>query len=129
MIPEFVAAWELRKHTLLDKYRKQLPSDYDDIVKDVIQLINPDDDYDLPDPERITVIDHGQYSGTRLYVIGATGYEPDRYWWVKVEYGSCSGCDTLEHIQTLSYDEVTEEQAKQAHTLALHIVQELREMK
>ncbi len=50
------------------------------------------------DPERIQEIDWGNYQGTLLYVIGAEGYQPSEFFTMVVDYGSCSGCDTLQSI-------------------------------
>jgi len=63
-----------------------------------------------------------------LFVVAAEGYQPSTYWAVKVEYGSCSGCDTFESIREYGNAPPTDEQAKKYFTLALHIVQGLREV-
>jgi hypothetical protein len=81
-----------------------------------------------PDPERIHVIDDGDYQGTLVYVIGSKNYQPDVYWYVKVSYGSCSNCDTLAAIRDNANTPPTAEQIKDYITLALHIVQGLKEM-
>jgi hypothetical protein len=69
---------------------------YKDMIEYLVKLAAEEDDYDNPDPARITEIDHGDYQGTLVYVIGGSGYQPFRYWYVVVGYGSCSGCDELE---------------------------------
>lgn len=84
---------DANKEAALDFLRKGQDCDYRDLVKYLVSL-----DEEM-DPERITEIDHGNYQGTLLYVIGAEGYQPDRFWYVKVGYGSCSGCDELEAVQ------------------------------
>ena len=130
MIKEAVDRWFNGQQAVRDAYSKQLPKKYEQIVKDVIKAINPTNDYDLPDPNRITVIDHGQYQGTQLFVIAETGYEPSNYFSVYVDYGSCSGCDTLERIRYLerSDESPTNEQVDMMMTLALHIVQGLKKL-
>ena len=128
MIQEFVERWEANKETLRDKYSKEHPNDYKDIVKDVVSVIRDEDDYCSIDPERIHVIDDGDYQGTLLFVIAAGGYQPDTYWYVKVDYGSCSGCDTLESIRSYDDSPPTEQQTKDYMTLATHIVQWIKEM-
>ena len=71
----------------------------------------------------------GSYSGTLVYVIGEGGYEPSDYWYVKISYGSCSGCDTLQRILDDLWDEEAKEQQTQDYmTLALHVVQGLKKM-
>jgi hypothetical protein len=104
------------------------PSEYKDIVKAVVSVVASADEYDDPDPERIHEINDGDYRGTLVFVIAAKGYQPSRYWYVKVGYGSCSGCDTLQAIHSYSDEPPSESQLKDYMTLALHIVQGLKEM-
>lgn len=125
MIKEFVEAWERNKHELEERFRQKPPENYEDIVQGVVEILNPKREYGSPDPTRITVIDHGDYQGTLIFVIAETGYQPSRYWYVTVGYGSCSGCDTLQAIQ----DAPISKQVPQYMTLALHIVQGLKLMR
>lgn len=130
MIPEFVAAWDARKHILRAKFAKKLPKDYKSIVKSVVSILGGDNSRLCPDPTRVVEIDHGEYQGTLVFVIASEGYQPDTYWYVMVGYGSCSACDTLEGIKD-SVDEdgpPTSEQLDDYMTLALHIVQGLKRM-
>ena len=127
MIQDFVERWEAKKDELKKKYSEEAPSAYFHIVKDVVSLLSSDD-YGSIDPKRIHTIDDGDYQGTLLFVIGANGYQPRTYWYVKVDYGSCSGCDTLEAIQNYSDDNPTEEQVQNYMALALHILQGLKEI-
>ena len=123
MIKEFVDRFMARKELLEDEFKEDLPSSYKELVKRVVELITSKQyTPHAIDPERIHEIDDGDYQGTLLYVIGAKGYQPSTYYYVHVDYGSCSGCDTLEHI--LCLDE--EQQVKDMMTLALHIVQKLK---
>lgn len=122
MIQKFVEAFEKNKAAIRERFEKETPQTYFDIVKNVITHLNTGG-YSDPDPDRIEEIDHGDYQGTLIYVIGGQGYQPYQYWYVKVSYGSCSGCDTLQHILDDSENVVDE-----LMTLALHIVQELKEM-
>ena len=129
MIDEFVKKWEAGKDEIEDVFRGSHPKEYKDIVKAVVEVLSAGGyDYDVPDPERIHVIDDGHYQGTLLFVITAKGYQPDDYWVVKVAYGSCSGCDTLESIRSYSDDPPTDDQVKDYMTLALHIVQGLKKI-
>ena len=57
MIEEFVEAWERSKHELEEKFQQKHPGDYVDIVRGVVEILNPKGDYGSPDPTRITVID------------------------------------------------------------------------
>lgn len=127
MIDDFVAKFDKSRNDLLKKFSEEHPRSYQDIVRAVVEVL--DDDYSSgPDPERIHCINDGDWQGTLLFIIGAKGYQPSLYWAVKVGYGSCSGCDTLEGIRHYSSDPPNEEQAKQYLTLALHIVQGLKEI-
>lgn len=128
MIQEFVDKFIEKQNTLfLDKH----PDSYEDIVKEVIKTINPDEEYGEPNPEKIHRINDGSYQGTLVFVIPEVGYQPWDYWYVRVSYGSCSGCDTLQRINGFSYDDddkPSEQQSKDYQTLALHIVQKIKKM-
>lgn len=100
--------------------------DYIDIVKIVIEAVH--DGYGTPDPNNIHEIDDGDYQGTLLFVIPMYEYQPWDYWYVKVSYGSCSGCDTLQAILDGDYGYTVDEKADALFTLALHIVQGLKRM-
>lgn len=130
MINDLVLRWEKNKHLIKEEFQKKHPDDYKEVVSNVIKHITSEDeygDYNL-DPERIHEIDDGDYQGTLIYVIGAKGYQPSDYWAVSVNYGSCSGCDTLQRIQDYSNDAPDEDQVKDYMTLALHIVQGIKEI-
>lgn len=129
MIEEFTKAWFANLHTMREKFTAKHPENYKEVVRAVVEMLAAASDaYDKPDPERIHEIDDGQYQGTLVYVIGAQGYQPNRYWYVKVGYGSCSGCDTLQAICGYSDRPPNDDQVRDYMTLALHIVQGLREM-
>ena len=125
MIKAFVDAFMERKGEIRAKWQNQAPSGYADIVKSVVEILPEAGWYEAPDPERIHFIDDGDYQGTLVFVIGAQGYQPSRYWSVMVDYGSCSGCDTFQDICGYSDEPPTEEQLDDYMTLALHIVQRL----
>lgn len=129
MIDKFIERFDLKREEIKEKFRKEPPSTYESIVRTVIEAITSDD-YGSPDPDRIHSIDDGDYQGTLVFVIAAEGYQPSTYWYVKVGYGSCSGCDTLASIRDEgSWDEPpTESQVNQYMTLATHILQGLKEM-
>jgi hypothetical protein len=129
MITEFVKRFDAARDALRAQFAAAHPESYEAIVRAVIEVVrDADDEYDSPDPARIHVIDDGDYQGTLLFVIAAGGYQPSDYWYVKVGYGSCSGCDTLEAIRNYDDEPPTAEQAEQYLTLALHIVQGLKKM-
>lgn len=129
MIQKFIDAFMEGKDTLKDAYSLKHPADYAQIVSDVVKLLDrAGEDRDVPDPDRITCIDHGDYQGTLLFIVGAKGYQPSRYWSVFVNYGSCSGCDTLEAIRNYSYEAPKPRQVDAYMTLALHIVQGIKQL-
>lgn len=127
MIKEFVDVWDAHKGELEDTFRAEYPGSYQDIVEAVVTLIHKylhdvsGVAYSIPDPTRITSIDHGDYQGTLLFIIADTSYQPDDFWFVKVSYGSCSGCDTLQSIEYGPDDDKLVDYM----TLALHILQGL----
>ena len=127
MIQTFVNRFMDKNTDIADKFKKKHPKDYIDIVKIVIEAITSDDYNDI-DPNRIHIIDDGDYQGTLLYIIGAKGYQPSDYWYVMVDYGSCSACDTLQSIHNYSDYAPSRDDVKQYMTLALHIVQRLKKI-
>ena len=73
--------------------------EYKDLVKlTVMFILNDENEWDV---NKITEIDDGDYQGTLLYLIPEDTYQPNssEYLMTFVEYGSCSGCDTLQEIQ------------------------------
>ena len=129
MDKKIVAAWDANKAKVQAFFEAAHPESYKAVVTAVVQMLHDaSNDYAKPDPERVHEIDDGNYQGTLVYVIGSTGYQPDDYWYVKVGYGSCSGCDTLESIRKYTDDKPTAYQVKKYMTLALHIIQGMRAM-
>jgi hypothetical protein len=129
MIEAFTKAWFANLHTMREKFSKKQPDDYEEVVRSVVEMLAGSlDEYDSPDPSRIHEINDGDYQGTLVYVIGSGGYQPSKYWYVKVSYGSCSGCDTLEALRGYDDRPPDDEQIRGYMTLALHIVQGLRQM-
>ena len=126
MIKRFVERWFANKDQVEAGFRLQHPGEYADIVRAVISMLHDADvERNTPDPERLTQIDHGNYQGTLCFVVACGGYQPSKYWGVTVDYGSCSGCDTLQGIRAYSNDPPTDEQVAEYKTLALHVVQRL----
>jgi hypothetical protein len=128
MIKEFIDRFEANKHTLRTTFAEAHPDSYKEIVQGVVRCIQGESEYYEPSPDRIHEIDDGDYQGTLVYVIAAGGYQPDDYWYVKVGYGSCSGCDTLQAISGYSDEKPTDSQIEQYMTLATHILQGLKKM-
>lgn len=140
MIQTFVDKFMENKGILEEQFKKEYVYSYTELVKKVISVLSlsndndddddyDDDDDDYPDPERIHMINDGDYQGTLVYVIGERGYQPSTYWYVKIAYGSCSGCDTLQKINDYSDGNVpTDQQIADYMILALHIVQGIKLM-
>lgn len=129
MIQEFVDRFMSRKSEITAAFKLKQPQDYKEIVVAVIKsIVDGEDSYGQPDHERVHQIDDGDYQGTLVFLVAANGYQPDDYWYVKVGYGSCSGCDTLEAIRGYGEGEATDKQAEEYWTLALHIVQGLKKL-
>ena len=128
MITKFVTAFDDKREALRAEFAKKHPGSYAEIVRLVISQISDGGEYDEPDPDRVHQIDDGDWQGTLVFVIAAGGYQPTDYWSLKIHYGSCSVCDTLQSIQDPYGDEVSPEQVDDYMTLALHIVQGLKEL-
>jgi hypothetical protein len=128
MIQKFVDRFMANKPKLEAVFREKHSERYLDIVEAVIEAIHDPDELGDIDPKRIHEIDDGHYQGTLLYLIADNSYQPDEYWYVKVAYGSCSGCDTLQGINGYTGEKPTDNQVKEYMTLALHIVQGLKKL-
>lgn len=131
MIKEFVVRWEKNKAAIEAEFSTH-PDAYVDIVRRVVKhLSDVDADCGTPNPDwkKVHQIDDGDYQGTLVYLIPQQGYQPSTYFVVKVSYGSCSGCDTLESIKSDDRGAApSRKQIKEYMTLALHIVQGLKEI-
>jgi hypothetical protein len=136
MIERFVQRFDAARADLRTGFREKPPESYSEIVERVIRVLGVEDDNDYtPDPERITRIDHGHYQGTIVFVIGAQGYQPDVYWYVRMAYGSCGGCDAFQSAMDASdydYDSnkliMSESTLSMLMALALHVVQRMKQM-
>lgn len=129
MLSEFVEIFMKNKKDLRRSFIEKHPESYKEVVYAVVKLLNEKfDRYEKPSIELIHEIDDGDYQGTLVYLIGAEGYQPDKYWVTKVSYGSCSGCDTLEAIRDYSDDQPTDSQIDDYMTLCLHLIQQMKEV-
>lgn len=129
MITQLVQRFDEARPGLRERCLQTHPDDYGMLVRWLVEAIQGEywGEYDL-DPERITAIDHGHYQGTLVFVIGCQGYQPNTYYCTVVNYGSCSGCDTLEQIKMDGDWGATPsiQQANDYLTLMLHLVQQLK---
>lgn len=128
MNEKFVNRFMENKDILKGKFSEKHPNSYLEIIQAVIEILHNEEEYDSIDPKRIHEIDDGNYQGTLIYIIGSSDYQPRDYWYVFVDYGSCSCCDTLEGIRSYSDDKPTQNQIKEYMDLALHIVQNLKKL-
>ena len=125
MIQNFVDRFMSARENLRLRFTANEPRSYEALVRTVVEVISDRVEYATPDPDRITVVDHGDYQGTLLFIIADKGYQPSRFWSVMCYYGSCSCCDTLQGIHDL---DTAHERIDQYMTLALHVVQRMKEV-
>ena len=129
MIRKFVDIFQEHKNEIREQFAKKHPEEYEDIVKIVVKAIAKYDDKRTLNAENIHVINDGDYQGTLLFLIPKDDYQPDIYFYIFVDYGSCSGCDTLQSIYYDHCGEIpTEQQVNDYMTLALHIVQSIKQI-
>jgi len=132
MNKKIIKRFDAKRDILLQVFKSKHPKDYKEIVVELVKAITSDDDYDEdglnPDPERITVVDHGDYQGSLLFIIAAKGYQPSNYWATECNYGSCSGCDTLQSICNYDDCQPSDEQANDYLTLSLHLAQKMTKL-
>jgi len=135
MIQTFVKAWDANKEKL-EKYFRETPqseySTYRGLVRALFaEVINPyleseaRDYIDLFNLQRILMIDDGEYQGTQIFFLHLNCYQPciHDYVMTYVEYGSCSGCDTLLSISNYDDGIPRESQVARYMTLCLHLLQ------
>ena len=132
MIKEFVLAWDANKDKLSEyiaSHKQECYNSYNEIVKMLFeQVINPymKAHYKATfDIEKVHEIDDGDYQGTLLYIIPYDTYQPSCWEYVAtyVDYGSCSGCDTLLGISKYEGDLPDADQVKDYVGLCLNILQ------
>ena len=80
MIKEFVERFDAKREWLKGEFSKAHPESYEDIVKLLVSALGSEDEDECPSPARVHKIDDGDYQGTLVFVIGAAGYQPSRYW-------------------------------------------------
>ena len=135
MIKEIILKWEENKHKLKEYFENTSQEEYDryeDIVKKIfdIVLVDVEGDYGSYNfnSGNLTVLDHGDYQGTQIFIIPKDEYQPDVSDYIITDnyYGSCSGCDTLMSINDYTDGKPSPEQVNEYMTLALHLVQSMR---
>jgi hypothetical protein len=124
MLKFCVEQWDKNKNLLRDdiEFDKEFYKYcyYKDLVSKIVEIIFNTDNEKKCDIENITCVDNGDYQGVQLFLIPRDCYQPTEteYLMTYVNYGSCSGCDTLLYAQS-SDDTLVND----IMTLSLHIVQ------
>jgi hypothetical protein len=126
MIQQIVNFYFEQQKTLEESFIENLPGSYKELVYRTIKSIS-DHEYDeffSPDPEKMIELNHGHHTGVNLYIMPEKGYEPMTYFVVKIIYGSCGACDTMQNI--LENESNKEQQIKDLMTLSLHVIQNIK---
>jgi len=126
MEKEFVKLWEENKESVkewISNVEDQSELDYGDFVENLFKIC-----FDEWDSSEITELDHGDYQGTKVWLIHRKTYQPCEtdYVWTTDYYGSCSGCDTLQAISDYDNGKPNEEQVKDYMGLMLNLVQKIK---
>ena len=126
MLTEFTDRFiACKEQTLRELQQMQTPVTYKDLVCMAIKCIHIGTGD--PDPKQIYEIrDSDAFHGTCVYVIPEEQFRRYRYWYVMIEYGSCTTCDTLQRLERYEKDPLA--RAHGYWTMMLHIVQGLSEM-
>jgi hypothetical protein len=127
MIQEFIDCFLSNKETIRKVFARKHPTRYVDLVKIVIRLLEKKTPSGISS-KRVHKIDDGDYSGVLLFIIGEGCYQPLKYWYVRIDYGSCAGCDTLEIIRQYDTGKPSKKQIDDYMMLALHIVERLKKI-
>ena len=135
MIKEFIDAWNANKEELRKYFSETEQSEYckyQIILQRILEkVINPylkENETDILNSfsiKDIKVIDYGDYQGTLIIIFHEDTFQPDssETYYTIVEYGSCSGCDTLLGIIDYGNGLPNEKQVNDYMTLALHLIQ------
>lgn len=75
--------------------------------------------------ENIAEIDNGDYQGCLILVLVSDCYEPNirDYLFTHIDYGSCSGCDAMEHA--IIYDKGSNERQSALKSICLIFLENL----
>jgi len=133
---EFIKQFEMNKG-FLEKYFREnnRQHSYESILKKILEICipNPRGDGRKWDLDKMTVIDDGDWQGTQIFIIPIATYQPTvcEYAFTDNYYGSCSGCDALQMIDSLGLpnEKLNEKQVQGYMKLALHLVQKLEWLK
>lgn len=126
MEKEFVKLFYSNKETMkswISDCDNHAKLNYGDFVKKLFEVCFKD-----WDSNEIVEVDHGSYSGCKIWLIHRTTYQPSLsdYVWTNDYYGSCSGCDTLQRISSYTHGKPNEKQVKDYMNVMLHLVQKIK---
>jgi hypothetical protein len=123
MVQEFISQWEKNKDKLKQYFSTKHPDSYLEIVKQLFLLVISGFNV-----KNLTVLDHGDFEGTQIYIIPKDIYQPctSDYVFTHNYYGSCSGSGTLEGIRESNDNKPKEKQVRDYMQLALNLVQKLK---
>lgn len=131
-----LSQWNKNKDKLRAVFQTEdqwLTCSYKDLVGAVVEnvLNNHDEPVGYWDASKIHEIDDGDYQGTLLFLIPMDTYQPaeHEYLITFVDYGSCSGCDTLKYAQSIgeySAKSLSEKQAELYMTLCKDILANMK---
>ena len=133
MIKEIIKKWNANKEKLAHYFTTTPQKEYNEyskIVEKLFELVINDEDGLSYEVSKITEIDNGDYQGTLIFIIPEETYQPseNQYLFTCVSYGSCSGCDTLQAINSYEDGLPNKGQVKEYMTLALHLVQRTKKL-
>lgn len=137
MDKEIIRRWEANKEHLKNYIKSLSYEDVDEYEKLVRILIIECLNYgcesscDTFNVNELVRIDHGHYQGTEIYLFHRNAYQPDTedYYIFDNDYGSCSGCDSLQRIlASINVNEphIADEQVNDLMVLMLHMIQRIR---
>lgn len=138
MVDFFITQWDKNKEVLREYIKNnnmEKFDEYEKLVKLVLELvINKDNDVygETINIDKLKEIDYGDYQGCLIYVFPNDTYQPmaSETFYTTVDYGSCSGCDTLLSITGyVTYEKPNENQVNKLMQLCLHLVQNTHRFK
>jgi hypothetical protein len=138
MVDKFTKKWYENKDKLQHYFETNTINNYDSyeqLVKTVLKYIINNGvenyyelDYEAVQIDKLVSIDYGDYQGTLIFIFPECTYQPSisETYYTFVDYGSCSGCDTLKGILTCFDDELpTKGMVNDLMTLSLHLIQNI----
>ena len=129
MDKNIIKKWDANKKVLERHFKEDIQEyhycDYVQIVKAVVECILNDGTNVGYNSDSITVVDHGDWQGSQVFLIPEDTYQPTPldYLVTYQFYGSCSGCDSLQYIHDIDDEE---EKVKNFMTLSLHLIQNMK---